>query len=86
MSSGQYRVRLRVVQSLWSDIPPAAITGSILRRGLGDRSSAVRCFAVARIHMLRLSHLIPEIERLRQVERNEKVLSEIEFALTHIEQ
>jgi len=45
-------IRVRVVQALWSDIPPKEITDEILALGARDRSKKVREFATDRREMI----------------------------------
>ena len=45
-------VRVRVVQAIWSDIPPKEITDQILSLGYRDKSKKVRQFTADRKEMI----------------------------------
>ncbi|MHC4296836.1 MAG: hypothetical protein ACYS7Y_06015 [Planctomycetota bacterium] len=84
LSHNRCSVRVRVVQALWSDTPPADVTDKIIRTALQDKSSNVRSFAASRVTQLKLNHLKGELREARAIEDNEKVISEIDFALQEL--
>lgn len=85
MDDNRHQIRLRVVQSIWTDTPPSETTDEILRKALKDKSVAVRQFAVSRIGSHRLRHFQRDISHLLQVEKSEKVIAEGQSALQQLQ-
>lgn len=85
MDDHRHQIRLRVVQSIWTEIPPQEITDQILRKALIDKSGVVRQFAVSRIGLHRLKHLEKEMIQLLKEEKNEKVIAEGQYTLQKLE-
>jgi hypothetical protein len=85
MDDHRHQIRLRVVQSIWTDTPPQETTDVILRKGLKDKSATVRQFAVSRIGSHRLKHFQRDISHLLQKETSEKVIAEGQYALQQLQ-
>jgi hypothetical protein len=77
-------MRLRVVQAIWSDLPPQDIADKIIRAGLHDKNISIRIFAASRIGQLKLKHLLAELQQVKVSETNEKVLTSIDYALDEL--
>jgi len=84
MTDHRHQIRLRVVQSIWSDTPPQETTDEILQKALKDKSAVVRQFAVSRIGSHRFKHFQGDIGRLLQTEKSEKVIAEGQHALKQL--
>ncbi len=80
----RHQIRLRVVQSIWTDYPPKEVTDEILRKALTDKSAVVRQFAVSRIGSEGFNHLQEYVVNILAEERNEKVLAEGHYALQQL--
>ncbi|NVN89602.1 MAG: hypothetical protein HXX11_03270 [Desulfuromonadales bacterium] len=85
MDDNRHQIRLRVVQSIWTDSPPSETTDEILRKALKDKSATVRQFAVSRIGSHRLKHFQRDISHLLQEETSEKVIAEGQYALQQLQ-
>ena len=83
-SDSSSSIRLRTVQSLWSDIPPVELTNRIIIQGLYDKSYSVRVFSAQRIGDLNLVHLKDELIRAKTEETSEKVLQAIDYSLNEL--
>jgi vesicle coat complex subunit len=81
MSDSNATIRVRVIQSLWTQTPPPELTDLIIRKGLGDKSSMVRQFAISRIGQLKLKHLASDLRAILLKEKNEKLTKEARYAL-----
>ena len=85
MSHRKASIRLRVVQSLWTDTPPREITDSIIRCGLMDKSISVRQFAADRIGQFQLNYFVPQLRELLKNEQNKKVITAAQYTLRRLE-
>jgi hypothetical protein len=74
--SKQSNIRLRVVQSLWSEFPPHKQANEILINALNDCSKRVRLFAVQRIMFYNLNDLLPNLK--------EKICNEPEIEIKQL--
>jgi hypothetical protein len=64
---------------------PFNVALDLVQKGINDKSSKVRSFAIEDVHILYLKPLLPELKKMAEIEKNAKVLRIIEFVISHTE-
>jgi hypothetical protein len=75
------QIRLRVIQSQWTDQLPAPQLPLLLLRALNDKAPRVRLFAADRIEQFRVTSLLPELERRHALETHPGARTALEDAI-----
>jgi len=75
------QIRLRIVQSQWTDQLPAPQLQLILLRAISDKAPRVRLFAADRIGHFRIMSLLPELEKRLAHETHAGALTALDDAI-----